>query len=252
MLLGECEPITYTGPDANCYGNSSTIYTGTNSGGTNARRFSVTSLLQLDSNTTSNHSDDEEDEEGKRKGKQRRNRTTFTSAQLSALERVFERTHYPDAFVREELAHRVGLSEARVQVWFQNRRAKFRRNERTILSQRNHSIRGNSESTVITETPLAPRTNTAHISTGGTNSPSDFYRTAPWKSSPQFTLLAAPPPPPPTAPSCAFVASGIPPAAYGSVASSLAHSFHDACSVTNSIANLRFRAHEYSYHSAHI
>ncbi|XP_014305697.1 LOW QUALITY PROTEIN: LIM/homeobox protein Lhx9-like, partial [Myotis lucifugus] len=69
--------------------------------------------------------------------KTKRMRTSFKHHQLRTMKSYFAINHNPDAKDLKQLAQKTGLTKRVLQVWFQNARAKFRRN---LLRQENGGV----------------------------------------------------------------------------------------------------------------
>ena len=86
--------------------------------------------------------------------RQRRQRTNFNEEAIVQLEEIFAANPYPDINEREQMARRLRTTEDRVQVWFQNKRARYRKRMSKENKSRPHADASEKQS--IKEQKVTP------------------------------------------------------------------------------------------------
>jgi len=135
-------------------------------------------------------------------------RIRTTPEQLRVLEKTYERETNPSQSLREEIARKLGMTPRRVQVWFQNKRAKERRITKSMISE-SPSISGSQNRTDLSSErhligPIIESVPKIHTPTNSPNGSPARQNTSPSESSsspPQHSLPLEPmntylPPPP--------------------------------------------------------
>jgi hypothetical protein len=98
--------------------------------------YSIASILGIQNE---NNNLDQLNTNQSTKNRARRARTNFNNEAVCYLEEIFKTNQYPDINEREKLARKIDTTEARIQVWFQNKRSRNRKQRGVNINNNNNT-----------------------------------------------------------------------------------------------------------------